>query len=61
MEEIKNYISRVKLPNDEKIYLLKDSEVRSLLERLFVGDNFTSILSNALIIDCGTADEYISE
>ena len=61
MEENKNYISRVKLPNNENIYLLKDLEIRDLLDRLFVGENFSSLLLNELVIDCGTADEYTSE
>jgi hypothetical protein len=52
MEDNKNYISSVKLPDNDIIYYLKDLDVRKILESLFVEE---------LIIDCGTADEYISD
>ena len=52
MEESKNYISSVKLPEDDKTYYLKDLDARALLERIFSGE---------FIIDCGTAAEYIEE
>lgn len=50
--EDKNYISRVKLPENDTIYYLKDLDARELLAQLF-GDE--------MIIDCGTAAEHIEE
>ena len=50
--EDKNYISSVKLPEDEKIYYLKDLDARAILEQLFTGE---------FIISCGTAADHIEE
>ena len=49
MEE-KQYVSRVKLPDNDTIYYLKDLDARALLEKLF---------SNEIIINCGTAADHI--
>ena len=54
MEEQKQYISSVKLP-DDIIYYLKDLELRQLIAELFTVEN------GEYVINCGTAQEYINE
>lgn len=53
MEEQKQYVSSVKLP-DDKLYYLKDLELRQLIAELFIIEN------GEYIINCGTAQEYIT-
>ncbi len=50
MEE-KQFISSVKLPENDKPYYLKDLDARALLEEL---------LSGEVIINCGTAADHIT-
>ncbi len=54
MEENKQYISSVKLPNDDSAYYLKDLELRQLMSELFIYKD------GEYILDSGTAQEYIT-
>lgn len=55
MEEQKQYISSVKLPEDDNLYYLKDLELRQLIAELFTIEN------GEYILDCGTAQSHTTQ
>lgn len=55
MPETKYYISQVKIPNDTKVYNLKDSEAREMLDKLSNATHFLGKTSTALSDGASTA------